>query len=403
MEKWVSRTVTPNPRNKLRALRRYFVLHWDPVAPRAHWHAALPPDLPPDAREGRASWRMKQTGRAVAHPVALVATGLPGPDESPLSLGADRQYTARATPFLISHLQKCVRRGDADRALKTTAHLMRIDFVALLRRLPVIVVEDAVPDDAFPVLVWLMCALHADAQQPSPSSCAWRIASSRQVVQWILRCVEHLCRVPRALRHAEFRGVRSQRSGGDGGGGGGVSNDVDRLVVANGGAHVDLAYAMLLRVGYGLTAGDAAMFRRIVDHFAPRPAPDGGDGDGDDGDGYDPALDIHTFEDIVGVGVGVGRRRGGDGDIVYEGVDDLRARDWVLDAVDFHCAPGVLSAVMESLRCTEADARESMWRNASNRNYRRRQYPVERQWDDVAVPQVRVYQRRIIRRLVLAD
>ncbi|KAI9029261.1 hypothetical protein DFJ74DRAFT_765092 [Hyaloraphidium curvatum] len=61
-------------------------------------------------------------------------------------------------PYLKSHLQKCVRRRLTDPAVATAAALARLDPNELLRRLPIVVVEDAHATASLPALVWLMCA-----------------------------------------------------------------------------------------------------------------------------------------------------------------------------------------------------------------------------------------------------
>lgn len=62
-------------------------------------------------------------------------------------------------PYLKSHLQKCIRRSNLNLALKTTLHLAKLDLQELLRRLAIIMVEDAILLPEFSTLVWLTAAL----------------------------------------------------------------------------------------------------------------------------------------------------------------------------------------------------------------------------------------------------
>lgn len=62
-------------------------------------------------------------------------------------------------PYLKSHLQKCIRRSNLNLTLKTALHLARLDFQELLRRLCIIMVEDAILMPEFPTLVWIMAAV----------------------------------------------------------------------------------------------------------------------------------------------------------------------------------------------------------------------------------------------------
>jgi hypothetical protein len=71
---------------------------------------------------------------------------------SPLSI----QYSI---PILKSNLQKCVRRAERARALRTAWQLLRQDTTELLRRIPVIIPEDTMIQPAlYTELVWLMAA-----------------------------------------------------------------------------------------------------------------------------------------------------------------------------------------------------------------------------------------------------
>eukprot|EP00040_Diaphanoeca_grandis_P019997 m.105986 g.105986 ORF g.105986 m.105986 type:complete len:539 (-) comp27694_c0_seq3:497-2113(-) len=67
-------------------------------------------------------------------------------------------YTASSIPLLKSHLQKCVRRSQTDKAVKTAKHLLELDQCQLLRRLPLIMIEDCALHSSFPTLVWMMAA-----------------------------------------------------------------------------------------------------------------------------------------------------------------------------------------------------------------------------------------------------
>lgn len=61
--------------------------------------------------------------------------------------------------FLKSHLQKAIRRRKVRPALYTADLLLSWNPLQLLRRLTVIMVEDAWLSESFPTLLWFMCAL----------------------------------------------------------------------------------------------------------------------------------------------------------------------------------------------------------------------------------------------------
>lgn len=61
--------------------------------------------------------------------------------------------------FLKSHLQKAIRRKKVKPALYTADLLLSWNPLQLLRRLTVIMLEDAWLSESFPALLWFMCAL----------------------------------------------------------------------------------------------------------------------------------------------------------------------------------------------------------------------------------------------------
>jgi len=155
---------------------RYFVLDWGAERPRVYFSNARPEWTA--AFKAAFEWRDQKRS-------LVLCTNL-APAAEPV-LAKEAFYTN--VPLLKSHLQKCVRRSNAPAAVATAKHLMRLDMVRprgnartarrrtelnrsslqgghgardqgeLLRRLPIIMVEDVHPDVAvFPVLVWLMAA-----------------------------------------------------------------------------------------------------------------------------------------------------------------------------------------------------------------------------------------------------
>jgi len=61
--------------------------------------------------------------------------------------------------YLSSHLQKCIRRMDEIKTIKTAKHLIDLDLNCFLRRLPIIMLEDVSLHECFPILIWLMIAI----------------------------------------------------------------------------------------------------------------------------------------------------------------------------------------------------------------------------------------------------
>ena len=86
--------------------------------------------------------------------------------------------------YLLSHLQKSVRRMDDIKAVQTSKHLIDLDCNSFLRRLPIIMLEDVTLHESFNVIVWLMIA----------SSKKFKIRI--EMVKWLLGVVYYLSNEP---------------------------------------------------------------------------------------------------------------------------------------------------------------------------------------------------------------
>ena len=82
--------------------------------------------------------------------------------------------------YLLSHLQKCVRRMDDIKAVQTSKHLIDLDCISFLRRLPIIMLEDVTLHESFPILIWLMIATSKKFQLKI------------EMVKWLLGVVYYL-------------------------------------------------------------------------------------------------------------------------------------------------------------------------------------------------------------------
>jgi hypothetical protein len=92
----------------------------------------------------------------------------------------ESKYNLEHIPILKSNLQKCIRRSNTENALKTAYQMLLIDPNSILRRLPIIYVEDVEIDSSFAVIVWYMIAVskHYDL--------------TKNDIMWILGVVNHL-------------------------------------------------------------------------------------------------------------------------------------------------------------------------------------------------------------------
>ena len=82
--------------------------------------------------------------------------------------------------YLQSHLQKCIRRKDPYRSIKTAKLLIDLDLTKFLRRIPIIMIEDVCIHESLIVIIWLMVAINK----------GFRIRC--EMIKWLLGIVNYL-------------------------------------------------------------------------------------------------------------------------------------------------------------------------------------------------------------------
>ncbi|RUS30067.1 hypothetical protein BC938DRAFT_479884, partial [Jimgerdemannia flammicorona] len=164
----------------------YFVLAW-PAGADAYPCARFTDTKPSDARF-RAVFQWRDVGKDV-----VLCSNLAG-DEATAWRGGTGKYMN--VPLLKSHLQKCARRQRGELAMRTAWEMMKIGgsgkgggdrgkvdgMGELLRRLPIVIVEDVTLHAALPILVWLMAA-HAKGFHLPLECVSWVLGFVRSVAE----------------------------------------------------------------------------------------------------------------------------------------------------------------------------------------------------------------------------
>lgn len=71
---------------------------------------------------------------------------------------AENNYNHSQIPIIKSNLQKCIRRSLVNKSIRSALTILCLKPSELLRRLPIIMLEDVELNNNFLFLVWLMCA-----------------------------------------------------------------------------------------------------------------------------------------------------------------------------------------------------------------------------------------------------
>lgn len=92
-------------------------------------------------------------------------------------------YRKKHMPILKSNLQKSIRRQMLKPAVRTAFTIACIDPNNLLRRLPIIMLEDVALTYDFITLIWLMCAVSKKKYTLSDVDITWLLSVVRRLVQ----------------------------------------------------------------------------------------------------------------------------------------------------------------------------------------------------------------------------
>jgi hypothetical protein len=147
-------------------------------------------------------------------------------------------------PLLKSNLQKCIRRQLKERAMRTARLLMDLDMSLFMRRLSIIMLEDVVLHECFPILLWLTAAVSKGFIPPTP------------MMEWLMGVVEWMCSEGREDYWTHSIDNTTPL----------LSTKEHKIMYkrVDGHSSRDMIYSLFLRQAYGALPGDQAM----ITHFA---------------------------------------------------------------------------------------------------------------------------------------
>lgn len=207
--------------------------------------------------------------------------------------------------YLKSHLQKCVRRSNTFKALKTAKHFMDLNIENFLRRLSIIAIEDSLPLDGYCVLVWFVAAL----------SKGYYLSDSQ--ICWIYGYLHSLCMCPyyeppTQLDKLDFMKLKTQRL---------LPED----------SH--LIYSIFLRKSYGGMSGDKHMLNQST------------------------KLWFHRYLSKSSFTKYLNREK----IFITPPTDPLDISEWYLSGIDFHCCVYMVPNLAEKFELDEADIKSAIW------------------------------------------
>ena len=229
---------------------------------------------------------------------------------------SEKNYYSNNTSFLKSHLQKCVRRGEAYKSILTTYLLIEKDISALLRRLVIIILEDVHIIQEIDIIVWFMVMCN-------------HISVPNSYKMWLLYLIKYITELDNKMYYEK------------------LSNDLKQPIIQNldcldklSKNQKSVIYSLMIRRAYGGMKGDMAMIDYLI---------------------YDWA---HKFDE-TGKELGYIKSKNV---IIYKTLD---RKYYELSAADFHCWPKLLDILNN--KYPEFDKlliKKTIWHKSSCINFR---------------------------------
>lgn len=245
---------------------------------------------------------------------------------------------ASSIPFLKSHLQKNIRKGNAGLAVRTCKEMLQQDVLQVVRRLSIIMVEDVDLHPAFNILMWWTIALTKQADNIAVLR-ADDVPSS--LLEWLLGLTHMLCRIKHRTvfdtstpphhtiwQHAQnLHKLRTHQH---------PPSFLNR-------AMQNTLWSVMVRASYGGLKGDMRLLQSVVSVYIQKV----------NANTNTNALWMTTVRPVV-----------------YHSVEPLDASTWDLDAIDFHVARYFVQKLEEAVNDESIDVKRMMWENGSSVNVR---------------------------------
>ena len=297
-------------------LRRFFYLHWsNQYSPKmqAVWLHERPKDV-------NYIEEMKWNQVRKTHTFYLCGY-FPDLKESRFDIPHEPKYKNIAN--LKSHLQKSIRKGNEQLALSSAIHIIKMNPIELLRRLPIIMIEDVILHESFPTLIWLMVAV----------SNGFRL--KKYMYEWILGVIYVISKIETYDRIEYIDDIDKDR----------LIHQLESYNRLKNDSEISILYSMHIRIAYGGMECDMRMFQQYSHKWFQR-------------------FEMKTEKDIQ---MNQTKIR----NILFTSVKWLELDDWDITAIDFHCAPKLIEFMQKRFpHIDENEMKRLIWENASSINYR---------------------------------
>lgn len=226
--------------------------------------------------------------------------------------------------FLQSHLQKAVRRKKKRASVFTADLLLELNPLKLLRRLPIVMIEDSFGHQSFPTVIWLMCLLSIKGNNLFENQKRWILG-----VVYLITCFQYKEHVGHETDDFVF------------------SSNLSKIHNIKHKDTQDIIYSVETRRCYGGMKNDDNMFqsyeKQYLERFSGKNVPE--------------IWSTLFYEKIRPI---------------YTKKTKFEQQEWLLEGYDFHTNPMLLKLLEEEFNEFDEDEhKRAIWYKSSGINYRK--------------------------------
>ncbi len=236
--------------------------------------------------------------------------------------------------FLKSLLQKAIRHKNIEISVKCAYHYIRLDLQDFLRRLPIIIIEDTSLHEVYPTLIWLMIVSTLKEST---------FLFDKVIYEYLMGIVYVITQIPNYHDISNLNNDLNINFK--------EKNELHKFLIAQ---HkkkeplMSLIYSLLLRKAYGGMKCDMEMLDKYAYIWSIL----------DDNQKILNKINIRP--------------------IMLESIAELQLNEWIVNAIDFHCAPQIITYVHEEYpEYSEEYIKKLIWHYSSKLNMRIKESKIE--------------------------
>ena len=204
------------------------------------------------------------------------------------------ENTYKNVPIIKSHLQKSIRRQNDNLSIQSAWIMIKMDIIAFIRRIIIIMIEDVYLDETIIILQWLLCAVSTNL-----------FSLKRNHIKWLLGVVHMLSIHPKKDN---------------------LDKDIDNFIIKDylnskilnlKGKEISILYCLAFRISYGGMISDKILFKNAFYLWYER--------------------FINNEKNNIKYPI----------KLISLNIKNLNKEDFLLCSIDFHCSPYILKWIQQ--------------------------------------------------------